>query len=141
MSTHQSNLLHQRCPCGSLHTYQRCCYPYIAGVTAPATAQQLMRSRYTAYTQANIEYIQATMRGPAAQHYDPTTALQWAKTVKWRKLKILKDFPHVSDKNCAYVEFVAFYFAEGRLQQLRETSEFKRIEGKWFYTNQASPKD
>ncbi|MBK5938172.1 hypothetical protein CCR96_02550 [Halochromatium roseum] len=40
------------CPCGSGHTLADCCEPFLAGTTMPATAEALMRSRYTAFTQA-----------------------------------------------------------------------------------------
>ena len=47
------------CPCGgpSLAT---CCGPYLAGEAIAPTAEALMRSRYTAYTQRNEPYLRAT---------------------------------------------------------------------------------
>lgn len=61
------------CPCGgpSLDT---CCGPYLAGRAVPQTAEQLMRSRYTAYTQGNEAYLRATWEPrtlPAEPLVDP----------------------------------------------------------------------
>jgi SEC-C motif-containing protein len=123
------------CPCGTQQQYQKCCGPYISGATSAPTAEALMRSRYTAYTMANIAYIEATMRGQAALNYDAKAAEDWAKTAKWKHLKVLRTFPHETDPTKAYVEFVATFAISGKLQRLAETSEFQQIESKWFYTS------
>ena len=47
------------CPCGGPNL-STCCGPYIAGAAIPDTAEALMRSRYTAYTQRNEAYLRAT---------------------------------------------------------------------------------
>ncbi len=121
------------CPCGKDKSYEKCCGLYIEGDNAAPTAEALMRSRYTAYTKANIDYIQATMQGKAAMGFDPTEARQWAKTVKWKGLKVLRTFPHETDSNRTYVEFVATYMLENKIHKLTEVSEFQLIEGKWYY--------
>ena len=58
------------CPCGSKKNYADCCQPFIELKKIPETPEQLMRSRYTAYTQANMDYIVRTMRGKAAADFD-----------------------------------------------------------------------
>jgi SEC-C motif-containing protein len=121
------------CPCNSKKLYEKCCELYISGKMIPPTAEALMRSRYTAYTQVNIPYIQATMCGKAAEEYDPVAAEQWAKAAKWKELKVKRAFPHPTDPNMAYVEFVAIYKSNGRPQKIVEISEFKKIERKWYY--------
>ena len=40
-----------------------------------------MRSRYVAYSQARIEYIQATMRERALLGFDAQEAKEWALSV------------------------------------------------------------
>lgn len=126
----ESNL----CPCGSGLIEDHCCGQYISGQRIPATAEALMRSRYTAYTQANISYIQATMREKAAENFDPAEAMQWAKTAKWRRLKVIRTFSD-STPGLAYVEFMAHYISAGIPQKLIETSVFKQIDGRWYYVD------
>lgn len=121
------------CPCGAGKQYQACCGRYIDGQELPPTAETLMRSRYTAYTQANIAYIQATMQGKAAEGFDSQTAAAWAKAAKWRRLKVLKTFSNPSNSDLAYVSFTAYYIWQGKPQSLHETSEFQLIDGRWYY--------
>lgn len=92
-----------------------------------------MRSRYTAYTQANISYIQSTMSGEAANGYDPVSAELWSKAVKWKSLKVKRAYPHSSQSTRAYVEFVANYKGNGRPQKIEECSEFEYRDGRWYY--------
>ena len=66
------------CICGSGKNNVDCCAQYIGGEKLPLDPESLMRSRYTAYANANIAYIAATMRGAALVGFDPKSALQWA---------------------------------------------------------------
>jgi len=56
-------------------------------INSPQTPLQLMRSCYTAYTQANITYIVNTMKGPAAKNFNYDSALQWASNIQWENVK------------------------------------------------------
>jgi SEC-C motif-containing protein len=47
----------QLCPCQSEKSYKDCCKPFVDEQALPQTPEQLMRSRYTAYSQAHIAYI------------------------------------------------------------------------------------
>ena len=131
------NTVKKQCPCNPQVTYEKCCGPYLTGEQFPATAEALMRSRYTAYTQANIPYIQATMRGRAAQSYDPIAAEQWAKTATWKHLKVLRAFPHAVDTTRAYVEFVATFISDKKQQTIAELSEFQFDNGQWYSIDRA----
>ena len=48
------------CPCGSNFPYTDCCGPLIRGTSFADTAEDLMRSRYTAFTENNWEYLVLT---------------------------------------------------------------------------------
>lgn len=126
------------CPCCSGKKYPDCCQPYLTGQTFPDTAEALMRSRYTAYTQANIDYIVATMRGPAAENYDAQDAKQWAEQCEWQGLDVIASDTDGSDPNCAFVEFNAHYCVQQKRQTLHERSEFHRVDNRWFYVTGAS---
>jgi SEC-C motif-containing protein len=90
--------------------------------------------RYTAYTQANIAYIQETMCGDAAENYNPISAYTWAKTAKWKQLNVIRDFIDPLDSTIAYVEFMADYTWHGERQSLHELSRFQLRGNRWFYT-------
>ena len=48
------------CPCGSDFPYTDCCGPLIRGTGFADTAEDLMRSRYTAFAKQNWEYLVLT---------------------------------------------------------------------------------
>lgn len=124
-----------QCPCGSKKDFDACCGIFIGGEQKPASPEQLMRSRYTAYVQGNIQYIMATMQGPAMQGFDPKSALEWAQSVKWKKLEILKSG---MDKNRGQVEFIATYEdSHGKEKKMHEKSQFFLDEEnqQWYYVD------
>jgi len=94
-----------------------------------------MRSRYTAYTQCNIDYIEATTRDAALLDFDREQALQLAKNSTWLGLKVLEYKPHPKDADQAAVKFDAYFAINGKQGHIHETSKFKRIERKWYYVD------
>ena len=116
------------CPCGSPEKYSDCCARYIDGNEPAPTAEALMRSRYTAYTQLAEDYLLAT--------WHPSTrpaALGLAGDVptKWIGLEVKRH--EQQDADHAIVEFVARCKVNGRAHRLHETSRFVRDGGRWFY--------
>lgn len=119
------------CPCGSQKNYLSCCKPFLTGQQIPETPQALMRSRYTAYTMANIAYIKDTMRGSALLGFREAEAKRWATNVRWIKLLVLaSSMEHAST---GYVEFEAYFVDGYRLKALHEKSKFLWEEGRWYY--------
>lgn len=124
------------CPCGSNKNYFTCCGAFIENAELPPTPEALMRSRYTAYTKANIGYIIKTMKGKAAKHFDATKSLQWAKKSKWLGLTIIEaPLPNKDNPKKGLVEFIAKYELNGKQQSIHEFSEFHRQKGIWYYVN------
>ena len=141
------------CPCGG-PTLATCCGPYLTGAALPPTAEALMRSRYTAYTQRDDAYLRATWHPstrPQDAILDPDTKLRWlgleiksALRLRQRKAE-LPDHPG-SDADSGTVEFVARFKVGGRAHRLHETSRFLRepdpaIGGtpRWFYLDGTFP--
>jgi SEC-C motif domain protein len=120
------------CPCGSSKNYASCCGLYIDDGKLPETPEILMRSRYTAYSQANIDYIQRTMKGPALDHFNAEAAKQWATIVKWLELEVLHSNVQ---KTKGYVEFIAYFNEQGKKNSIHELSEFHEINGQWYYVD------
>ena len=121
----------EQCPCGSQQLFSRCCGVYIGGAQLPEKPETLMRSRYSAYTQANIDYIQQTMCGPASDGFNADEAREWAGQVNWLGLRVLNSTLENADKG--FVEFIARYRLGQTPHKLHERSEFHRIDGRWFY--------
>lgn len=115
------------CPCGSGKNYFKCCGPYIEGKANPPTPESLMRSRYTAYTQNNLDYIEKTMRGDALERFER----KGDEGVEWIKLDVLFS-EEEGDKGT--VQFIASFRYQEEERLLHEISSFKKINGKWYYT-------
>ncbi|MCR9191910.1 MAG: YchJ family protein [Gammaproteobacteria bacterium] len=121
------------CYCGSSKSYAKCCQPYHLGDVYPATPEALMRSRYSAYYLANIDYIQETMSGKASEGFDPVSAAAWAKRLIWIGLKVVHSEMRSSDKG--QVEFIAQFVDGKQLQDIHELSDFSLQEGRWYYVD------
>lgn len=116
------------CPCGSNKQYSDCCGRFLDGREAPATAEELMRSRYTAYTLQREDYLLSSWHistRPAALN------LQEGKAIKWIRLEVKNHQQQDSDH--ATVEFVAYYKVNGRMHKMHEISQFVRNNSHWFY--------
>lgn len=124
------------CNCGSKQNYLACCGRFIELGEIPLTAEELMRSRYVAYSLANVEYIQSTMRERALVDFDLEDAREWAQGIKWLKLTVLQHY-NLSESQ-AVVEFSAEYRVQNKKQRLHEISEFRRENGRWCYIGMLS---
>lgn len=124
-------MINRPCPCGSQQTYLMCCGPYIQHGAEACTPEALMRSRYTAYHDVNLDYIVRSMKPPASLDFEPEESIAWAKHNKWVKLTVLNS--HEAD-NTGTVEFIAYYQHKNKMKHIHEISEFVRIDGQWFYT-------
>jgi SEC-C motif domain protein len=131
------------CPCGGAAPnlkpgakpprYLDCCGRFIDATELPATALELMRSRYTAYVLGETDYLRATWAPqtcPPDLDADPGAA----GAPRWLGLAVKRH--EQTDDTHAIVEFVARYKTGGRASRLQETSRFTRGEdGRWRYVD------
>ena len=117
------------CYCGNQIPFENCCQPYINGIQKPKTAEQLMRSRYSAYVIANADYLVATTHLSTRKFHEKSYILDWAKSNKWQKLEVLE-----SNEN--FVTFKAYYLDENSKPQVHfEKSRFVLENETWFYVD------
>ena len=116
------------CPCGQ-GSYERHC-GLLHGGAAAADAEELMRSRYSAYALGLADYLLATWH-PSTRparldlHEDPP--------LRWLGLDVKR---HVAEGDTAVVEFVARHRqGGGRAGRLHETSRFVRERQLWLYVD------
>ncbi len=117
------------CPCGSGKKLTSS--PYVEGKEAPPTPEALMRSRYTAYTQENLDYIEKTMRGEALDRFKKLVGERNAKKTEWLKLDVLFS-KEEGDKGT--VQFIATFRIAGEEHLMHEISSFEKVDEKWYYT-------
>lgn len=124
----------EQCPCGSGSTYAECCEPLITGTRPAATAESLMRSRYSAYTKAEVEYLYATTHPSYRKGYDHEGTRQWAENSKWLGLEILSARGGEND-TLGEVEFIASYSDGEAVHNHHELGKFRKIEGNWLFVD------
>ena len=115
----------QACPCGSGRAYGECCAPLHRHERDAATAEALMRSRYSAYVLKNADYLYATWH-PSSR---PAVLDLVVDETPWLRLRIIATEKGGTDDDSGTVEFAADYTGG----QLHERSRFVREEGRWVY--------
>ncbi len=121
-----------RCPCLSGLTYAECCEPLHRGVSVAPTAEQLMRSRYSAFAVGDADYLLATWH-PSTR---PAT-LTLEPELRWYRLDILDRSAGGPLDAHGEVEFEAFWRSPDSRGSQRERSRFVRESGRWLYVAEA----
>jgi SEC-C motif domain protein len=117
-----------RCPCGTGENYGNCCGPLHAGDRTAATAEQLMRTRFSAFAVGDTAYLLATWHPstrPRSLELDPGR--------RWTRLDVLATSDGSPFHDTGIVEFRAHYRHEGRPGSMHELSMFVRENGQWRY--------
>ena len=130
----------EKCPCGSDKLYEECCQPYIQGVKDAETAEVLMRSRYSAFVKAEIDYLCKTVSSDQQKdfNYDETT--DWAQNSEWKGLEIIEAVDGGPDDDKGTVEFVAKFKQNKQEVRHHELASFEKIDGKWIFMDGVTPK-
>ncbi len=121
------------CPCQSGKDFEACCQPFLQGKTLPETAEQLMRSRYSAYATQNIEYLKDTLWPRYQKTFNPIEVAEYAAQTQWLGLEILATQMGQAADAKGSVLFCAKYLAHGQFGKQRELSLFKKRKGRWYY--------
>lgn len=116
----------ESCPCGG-GSLENCCGPLVNGVHHAASAEQLMRSRYSAYVLGAEDYLRKTWHKESRPAETVTD-----KSLQWLGLEVRQSS---QQNDAATVEFVARCRINGRGQRLHEISRFVREDGLWFYVD------
>lgn len=121
------------CPCGWQKKTSECCLQYIDGKAVAPTPLHLMRSRYTAYVLKRYDYIEKSMKPPASDKFNIDNSTNWSQTLVWQGLSILNY--DLKSPTSGVVCFKAYYDENGQKGVIAEKSEFRKIEGQWYYTD------
>lgn len=123
------------CPCGLPASYADCCGRLHRGQAAAATAEQLMRSRFSAFAVQDAAYLRRTW------HPDTRPAdLDFDSGLRWERLEVLAHTDGGPFHAEGTVTFRAHYREGGRAGVMTEHSAFVRHEGAWVYQD-ALPTD
>ncbi len=121
------------CPCGSEKNYNECCQPVIAGERIAETATELMRARYSAYAQVEMDFLNESLHPDNKDESDSDGSRDWAENSDWHGLEILDVKDGGPDDETGVVEFVAVYTYEGKTQRYHEVADFGKVDDKWYF--------
>jgi SEC-C motif-containing protein len=120
----------ENCMCLSGEQYGQCCGRFHSGAADAATAEQLMRSRYSAFVLLDAGYLLRTWHpdtAPAELEPDPA--------IVWRRLDIVSATRGGPLDTEGVVEFKA-YFRHGVERGVHhEVSRFVRQDRRWYYVD------
>lgn len=120
-----------RCPCLSGETYGACCGRVHRGETPAATAEALMRSRFSAFAVGDVAYL--------LRSWHPSTrpsVFELDETLRWYRLDITATSRGGLLDTEGTVEFTAHYKVpgvRGSAGSQSELSRFVRHDGAWTY--------
>jgi SEC-C motif domain protein len=116
------------CTCGLPEKYENCCGRLHLGEAEAVTAEQLMRSRFSAFAVQDEAYLLRSWHPstrPPQIGFDPA--------LHWQRLEILAGSGGGPLDKRGTVEFRAGYTSQGRMGELHENSRFVRHDGLWVY--------
>jgi SEC-C motif-containing protein len=118
------------CACGTGSTYDACCGRLHRGAARADTAEELMRSRYTAYAVGRLDHVFRTWH-PRTRPDEVTPS----PGLTWTGLEILSTVAGGPADATGEVEFAAHYRTAAGDGVLRERSRFERRAGWWVYVD------
>jgi SEC-C motif-containing protein len=122
------------CPCGTSMLLQECCGRFHAGAI-PRTAEELMRSRYSAYALGLVDYIIDTTH--KASPHRVSDLSRWREELKLfsneTKFEGLKILEFIDGARSASVTFRATLKHGAKDVSFTEKSAFAREGDRWFY--------
>ena len=142
MSGFQPAATSGRCPCGGGRRrlpLKACCGPLLRGERLAATAEQLMRSRYSAFALGEVDHLLRTQPSAAgtSQGERRRSLLESCRAVRWLRLEVLATEAGGEDDSEGRVRFRATYRQGGVCGVMEELSRFGREggtpNGAWLY--------
>ncbi|MFT4754713.1 MAG: SEC-C motif-containing protein [Salibacteraceae bacterium] len=121
------------CPCGRSIRYSACCERVHLNIHRAKTAEDLMRSRYSAFTLGDGEYLFKSHHSSQRNSADKKTTSIWAKSVQWMRLEVVSSTKGAFNSVYGTVAFKAFFIENGTLNVIEENATFERENGHWVY--------
>lgn len=123
-----------KCPCNPNLDYKSCCERIHKNIHLATTSEQLMRSRYSAFALANIDYLQKSHHSKTRpSKREKKEILAWTKSVTWVKLDLLNSTQGNITDLTGTVEFKAFFIENGNMEVIHENSKFLKENNHWVY--------
>ena len=92
-----------------------------------------MRSRYSAFATRNVDYLVRTHDHKNPGQLSTELAAYVNSGIQWLKLEVMNTARGTADDKIGTVTFIATYLHDGRINEIREKSKFRRKSGNWIY--------
>ena len=123
----------EACPCKSGRPYGECCGRILDGGAKAATAEELMRARYTAYATEHIPFLRDSAVKAVRDEFDEKASTAWSRAARWHSLEIIRTEKGGPDDTTGVVEFRATYTANGEFCNHHEVSTFVKEPDGWKF--------
>ena len=130
-----ATVLAMNCPCTSGKPFAECCEPILTGAEKAKTAEQLMRSRYTAYATGNVDWIVESQSEDGRKFVDRKATEEWSKRAEGHKMEILEVQQGGEDDDEGFVDFKAYYTLGGEDITHHEVASFRKEDGTWYFVD------
>lgn len=117
------------CHCGNSIPFELCCQKIHQDIKQAKSAEELMRSRYSAFVVKNIDFLYNCFHPNTRRFQNKKDILQWASENRWMKLEIIKATKFT-------VEFKAYYLNTNFQTVIHhEKSKFDTFNEVWYYVD------
>ncbi|MAW07941.1 MAG: hypothetical protein CME61_06630 [Halobacteriovoraceae bacterium] len=123
------------CHCGENESFEDCCNKFIEGIAKPETAEQLMRSRYSAFVVGATDYVFNTHHADSRGDVSKEEIENWSKSSKWNGLEIVRTSDGGNTDESGEVEFIARYSTDGNEYAHHERASFKKVDEHWYFVD------
>jgi SEC-C motif domain protein len=123
----------KNCPCGSGQTSEVCCIPVIGGKRQAATAEELLRARYTAFTRGDVDFIVDTHHSRTRDEVKRDEIEDWSKNSVWHGLKIVQSEAGKATDQAGSIVFCAEFTAQEKRNEHWEQAIFEKEDGQWRF--------
>lgn len=128
MLVYQKRETLMNCICGVGKKFDECCKTIIDGQRIASTAEELMRSRYSAYVKGDAKYLLFSSVNVLNDEEEIGLIEEFNNSVVWLKLDVILATETT-------VEFKAYYRDKHGIQVLHERSNFIQEDSMWKYTD------
>ena len=125
----------EECPCKSGKTFGECCAAVIAGEKKAATAEELMRSRYSAYVVGAVDFLRNSATKEVQAEFDEEASKAWSAQANWHGLEIVSTQGGGEGDKEGVVEFRALYTANGEFCNHHEVAQFVYTDDGWKFAD------
>lgn len=130
------------CPCGSSSTFENCCQPLLKKKKKALTAEQLLRSRYTAFTQGEVDYVLDTHHSRTKSEVKHEEIEEWSSGSTWHGLEVIRVEGGQEQDSSGKIIFCARFKplktedgSEPTVQEHWEQSIFEKENGEWRFVD------